>query len=194
MSNDPQLRYSDAELQEFKELIESKLAKALEESEFTDRQIQELNEYGFNQQGGDMYDDSSSHADLEMLQRMSQRQKRHIQDLSNALLRIQNKTYGICTVTGKLIDKQRLRLVPHATKSVDGKNMAKTERPEVPTEAATYRDPFLQVEDEGNVKPVSERVRGAQPKAPRNADDWEPDNDAIDDAAYNLRKLEEEED
>ena len=117
MANESKIRYSDEDLKEFKELIEKKIAKAREEYEFTERQITELNENGFNQQGGDMYDDSSSHAELELMQRMALRQQRHIQDLANALLRIQNKTYGICTVTGKLIDKNRLRLVPHATKA-----------------------------------------------------------------------------
>ena len=126
MSNDLKVRYSDEDLLEFKQLIEEKLAKAEEELNFTQKQIDELNENGFNQQGGDWYDDSSAHTDLEMQQRMAARQQRHIQDLRNALLRIQNKTYGICIVTGQLIDKSRLRLVPHATKSIDGKNMSLT--------------------------------------------------------------------
>jgi RNA polymerase-binding transcription factor DksA len=76
----------------------------------TEQQIADLNENGFNQQGGDWYDDSTAHTDLEMLQRLLQRQQRHVQDLRNALLRIQNKTYGICIVTGQLISKERLRL------------------------------------------------------------------------------------
>ena len=104
MTHEPKVRYSDEELLEFKQIIDKKLAKALEELDFTQKQIDELNENGFNQQGGDWYDDSSAHTDLEMQQRMAARQQRHIQDLRNALLRIQNKTYGICIVTGQLID------------------------------------------------------------------------------------------
>jgi len=196
MANELKVRYSDEDLKEFKELIEKKIAKAREEYEFTERQITELNENGFNQQGGDMYDDSSSHAELELMQRMALRQQRHIQDLANALLRIQNKTYGICTVTGKLIDKNRLRLVPHATKSVDGKNMTKNERIEQ-VEESEYRDPFLSAEGgeepRPQGKPVSDRLRVAQPKSPAAADEWEPDNETIEDAGYNLRKLEEDE-
>ena len=128
MSHEPKVRYSDEDLQEFKVLIEEKLHVAQEELNTTERQISDLNENGFNQQGGDWYDDSTAHTDLEMLQRMLQRQQRYVQDLRNASLRIQNKTYGICSVTGQLISKERLRLVPHATKSIDGKNMANAGR------------------------------------------------------------------
>ena len=124
MVTDPKVRYSDEELQEFKTLIDAKLEQAKAELATTEQQISDLNENGFNQQGGDWYDDSTAHTDLEMLQRMLTRQQRYVQDLKNALLRIHNKTYGICSVTGHLIDKNRLRLVPHATKSIDGKNIA----------------------------------------------------------------------
>lgn len=195
MNNEPKVRYSDEDLQEFKELIDNKIAKAEEEYKFTESQILELNENGFKQQGGDMYDDSSSHAELELLQRMALRQQRHIQDLRNALLRIQNKTYGICTVTGKLIEKQRLRLVPHATKSVDGKNQIGSEKIE-PSADATFHDPFLGPETSGSRpagKTSGDRLRIAQPKAPGTRDDWEPDNETMEDAGYNLRKLEDEE-
>lgn len=123
MTHEPK-RYSDEDLQEFKTLIEEKMAKAKEELEFTRSQIAELNETGFNQQGGDMYDDSGAHADLEFMQRMASRQEKFIDDLQKALYRIQNKTYGVCIITGDLIPKERLRVVPHATKSVDGKNIA----------------------------------------------------------------------
>ena len=92
MSNEPKIRYSDEELQEFKVIIDEKLAQAQEELNTTQQQIDDLNENGFNQQGGDWYDDSTAHTDLEMLQRMLTRQQRHVQDLKNALLRIQNKT------------------------------------------------------------------------------------------------------
>ena len=122
MSNEPATtRYSDEELEEFRVLIEKKIAKAEEELAFNQQQIDELNEGGFNQQGGDLYEDTSLHSTLDMLNRMVTRDVTLIQNLRNALQRIKNKTYGICVVTGNLIDKKRLIAVPHTTKSVDGK-------------------------------------------------------------------------
>ena len=118
MSNDLKVRYSDEDLQAFTVIVDERLQQAQEELSTTEKQIADLNENGFNQQGGDWYDDSTAHTDLEMLQRMLQRQQRFVQDLKNALLRIHNKTYGICIVTGELISKERLRLVPHATKEL----------------------------------------------------------------------------
>lgn len=192
MVNEPKIRYSDEDLQEFKELIEEKVLKAQEELDFTNQQITELNENGFNQQGGDWYDDSTAHTDLELLQRMSARQLRHIQDLKNALLRIHNKTYGICIVTGQLIDKNRLRLVPHATKSIDGKNIANAGK-EVPLDSSDS-DTFIPGEDRPAAKPIGDKVRLANGKRPaQSGDDWEPDNESMEDAGYN-RKYEEGED
>ena len=191
--NEPKLRYSDEELQEFKVLIDSKLIQAQEEVNTTQQQIADLNENGFNQQGGDWYDDSTTHTDLEMLQRMMMRQQRYVQDLKNALLRIQNKTYGICSVTGVLIDKSRLRLVPHATKSIDGKNMANSGK-DVAAEGANE---FFNGGEEGerpSGKPIGDKVRlsGKRPTQP-NGDDWEIDNETMEDAGYERRKFSEDE-
>ncbi|MCB0542709.1 MAG: TraR/DksA family transcriptional regulator [Saprospiraceae bacterium] len=195
MSNEPKLRYSDEELQEFKELIDNKLAQAQDELNKTQQQIDDLNENGFNQQGGDWYDDSTAHTDLEMLQRMLTRQQRHVQDLKNALLRIQNKTYGICIVTGNLIDKNRLRLVPHATKSVDGKNIANSGK-EIPLEPQSG-DPFVSEEDRpSGGKPIGDKVRlpGSKRPARGNNDDWEIDNETMEDAGgYSHRKFDDDE-
>jgi RNA polymerase-binding transcription factor DksA len=190
MANELKLRYNDEELQEFKALIESKLALAKEEAGRTDQQITDLNENGFNQQGGDWYDDSTAHTDLEMLQRMLLRQQRYVTDLHNALLRIQNKTYGICIVTGQLISKERLRLVPHATKSIDGKNIANSNSGrDAVSDGGPGIDTFSDgPEEERNTpKPVSDKVRGVSNKAkrPPNGEDWEPDNDTMEDAGYN---------
>ena len=127
------VRYSDEELQEFKLLILDKLEKAKQEVAFTREQMLEINENSSNQQSGDWTDESSSHTEMEMLNNMLARQQQFIRNLENALIRIQNKTYGICSITGQLIDKNRLRLVPHATKSVEGKNT----RPAV-TNTATH--------------------------------------------------------
>lgn len=198
MSHDLKVRYSDEDLQEFKVLIDEKLVKAQEELDFTQQQIAELNENGFNQQGGDWYDDSTAHTDLELLQRMAQRQQRHIQDLRNALLRVQNKTYGVCIVTGQLIDKQRLRLVPHATKSIDGKNIANANAAPsgdstVTTSAA---DPFLDDSERPAAKPVADKVRLPNAKRTRpgaSNDDWEADNETLEDSGYNAKKFDDDE-
>lgn len=120
------VRYSDEELQEFKELIDRKLEKAYRELEFMREQILELNENTSDHQGGNWFDDSSLHLELEMLNNSVMRQQQFVRNLENALIRIQNKTYGICTVTGALIEKKRLQLVPHATKSVAAKDMINT--------------------------------------------------------------------
>ena len=116
------VRYSDEELHDFKGLIEDKLTKAREEVQFTRTQMLEINENSSNQQSGDWTDESSSHMEMEMLNNSLARQQQFMRNLENALVRISNKTYGVCTITGQLIDKQRLKLVPHATKSVEGKN------------------------------------------------------------------------
>ncbi|MCC6413079.1 MAG: hypothetical protein IT270_15555 [Saprospiraceae bacterium] len=198
MSHDLKVRYSDEDLQEFKVLIDEKLVKAQEELDFTQQQISELNENGFNQQGGDWYDDSTAHTDLELLQRMAQRQQRHIQDLRNALLRIQNKTYGVCSVTGQLIDKQRLRLVPHATKSIDGKNIANANAaPSGDTNVTTSAaDPFLDDSERPAAKPVADKVRLPNAKRTRpgaSNDDWEADNETLEDSGYTNKKFDDDE-
>lgn len=177
--NEPKVRYSDEDLQEFKSLIDTKLATAQEELSTTEQQIADLNENGFNQQGGDWYDDSTAHTDLEMLQRMLTRQQRHVQDLRNALLRIQNKTYGICSVTGQLISKERLRLVPHATKSIDGKNLVNSGREAV--SETSLNDPFNPDSDRPIGKPIGDKVRLTNGKRPAavGGEDWEMDNETI---------------
>lgn len=130
------VRYSDEELQEFKELIDKKLEKAYRELEFMREQILELNENTSDHQGGNWFDDSSLHLELEMLNNSVMRQQQFVRNLENALIRIQNKTYGICTVTGELIEKKRLMLVPHATKSVAAKDMINTNDLSISTQGA----------------------------------------------------------
>ena len=116
-------RYSDEELQEFKELILEKLAKAQGEYE-------RLHSNWMNTEGNDVADTSPTFKVLEEgaytlgkeeAGQMAQRQMKFIQHLQAALVRIENKTYGICRETGRLIPKERLRAVPHATLSIDGK-------------------------------------------------------------------------
>lgn len=117
-------RYTDEELQEFKELILAKLEKANLEY---DRLRANLS----NSDGNDVSDTSPTFKVLEEgattlnkeeAGHLAQRQKKFIQNLQAALVRIENKTYGVCRATGKLIPKERLRAVPHATLSVEAKN------------------------------------------------------------------------
>lgn len=196
MTQEPKVRYSDPDLLEFKNLIDEKIVKAQEELGYTQQQISELNENGFNQQGGDWYDDTSSHTDLEMLQRMQIRQQKHIADLKNALLRIQNKTYGICTVTGQLIDKQRLKAVPHATKSVDGKLKSNSTH-ENQIELGFSSDGLKMPGEESPKtvgKPTSAKVRMPNLNtSSRSGDDWEPDNEHLENAGYQNRKFDDDE-
>ncbi len=116
-------RYSDEELQEFKEIILKKLEKAQADYELLKSNI-------MNTDGNDISDTSptfkvleegASTLSKEEAGHLAQRQMKFIQHLQNALIRIENKTYGICRETGKLIPKERLRAVPHATLGIDQK-------------------------------------------------------------------------
>lgn len=120
----PQERYSDAELEEFKVIILHKIAQAQEMIDSLSAQISQNKAYDGTSGGrefNDMIDASASHAQRAEVNRLINRQRDFITKLNNALLRIDNKTYGICRATGKLIPKERLRVVPHATLSVEGK-------------------------------------------------------------------------
>jgi len=130
MDNNPILRYSDAELDEFREIIETKLSRATKHLTELQEQIVEITENTSDEHGGDWVDDSSINNDVEMLNNMAIRQRVHIQDLQNALVRIKNKSYGICIVTGDLIDKRRLLAVPTTTKSMAAKVSEQQQPPE----------------------------------------------------------------
>ena len=114
-------KYSDAELQEFKALIEQKIEKTEEQIKLLQSQIVETTENLGEEFGGDWVDDSSTNSEVEMLNNMAIRQRKYLQDLKNAMIRIRNKTYGVCMITGELIDKKRLKAVPTTTKSVAAK-------------------------------------------------------------------------
>jgi len=120
-------RYSDAELEEFKTIILDKLTKAKEELEFLQESILNPNENGTDDtvQVNKLLDDNSSSIEKENLSRLADRQRKFISALEMALIRIENKTYGICRETGKLISKERLKAVPHATLSIEAKQMQK---------------------------------------------------------------------
>jgi DnaK suppressor protein len=112
-------RYSDEELEEFRILIQEKLDKATQELSFYMEQLADTADNADNKIKG--LDDGIGTAENERLTNLASRQRKHIQHLKNALIRIQNKVYGVCRVTGKLIAKERLRAVPHATLSIEAK-------------------------------------------------------------------------
>ena len=112
-------RYSDEELEEFKILIDNKLIKAKEQLNFYLVQLGEINENQNAKIKG--LDDGNGTLELERMNTLAARQRKHIHHLENALLRIQNKVYGVCRATGKLISKGRLKAVPHATLSIHAK-------------------------------------------------------------------------
>lgn len=120
----PTMRYSDSDLAEFREIIQKKLDAAKKELAYLQGLITRKDE------GGDMdearymtMEDGSVSMEREQLSQMASRQITFIDHLEKAMMRIENKTYGICRVTGKLIDKARLRAVPHATLSIEAKQM-----------------------------------------------------------------------
>jgi len=119
----PVYRYSDAELQEFKELILKKLEAARQELAYLQGLITRKDEMGTEDTENKYMsmEDGSGTLEREQLNQMASRQIQYISHLEKALVRIENKTYGICRVTGKLIDKARLRAVPHATLSIEAK-------------------------------------------------------------------------
>jgi RNA polymerase-binding transcription factor DksA len=120
----PTMRYSDSELTEFKELILRKLETAKKELAYLQGLITRKDEGGDMEDGRYMtMEDGSMSMEREQLSQMASRQITFIDHLEKALMRIENKTYGICRVTGKLIDKARLRAVPHATLSIEAKQM-----------------------------------------------------------------------
>ncbi|MFN4075602.1 MAG: TraR/DksA family transcriptional regulator [Cloacibacterium sp.] len=119
------VRYSDAELQEFKKIIQDKIAKA-------EKDLALINESFINNQNNGTddtsptfkaFEESAETLSKEQNSILAARQEKFIRDLKNALIRIENKTYGVCRVTGKLIPKERLMAVPHATLSIEAKNM-----------------------------------------------------------------------
>jgi len=114
-------RYSDEDLAEFEKVINKKLEEAKEQLDDLKVQIQELNNSGDENRAG-TFDDGASNWQREHVSKLAARQQKFIRSLEYALIRIKNKTYGVCTVTGELISKKRLALVPHATKSVEGKH------------------------------------------------------------------------
>ena len=120
-------RYSDEELADFKELILKKLAVAREEYESIMGTLMNTDNNGVDATSPTYkaLEEGANTQTKEELSLLASRQQKFIKGLEAALVRIENKTYGICRETGKLIPKERLRLVPHATLSIEAKNMKK---------------------------------------------------------------------
>jgi RNA polymerase-binding transcription factor DksA len=122
-TNEPLVRYSDNELGEFRDLINKKLEAAKKELAYLQGLITRKDDMGGDETDNRYMtmEDGSMSMEREQLSQMASRQITYIDHLEKALIRIENKTYGICRVTGKLIDKARLRAVPHATLSLEAK-------------------------------------------------------------------------
>ena len=123
MENHEKTRYSDVELQEFKDLILEKLRVAKEELGSLTQSLSNPNLNGTDDTAGTYktLEDGSATLEKEQINQLAARQKKFIENLEAALVRIENKTYGICRETGKLIQKERLRSVPQTTLSMEAK-------------------------------------------------------------------------
>ncbi|GAA4309351.1 molecular chaperone DnaK [Pontixanthobacter gangjinensis] len=125
MSTEVKERYSDADLAEFKTLIKKKIEKAQEQLAIYQSAYKNDGNNGTDDTSPTFkaFEEGSETMSKEANSQLAIRQEKFIRDLKNALMRIENKTYGVCRVTGKLIAKERLMLVPHATLSIEAKNM-----------------------------------------------------------------------
>jgi DnaK suppressor protein len=121
--NNNSIRYSDADLQEFKEIILNKIKNANEDLSLLTLAYRNDSENGTNDTSPSFkgYDEGSETMSKESNALLAIRQEKFIRDLKYALIRIENKTYGICRIMGELISKDRLRIVPHATLSIEAK-------------------------------------------------------------------------
>ncbi|MFL0353341.1 TraR/DksA family transcriptional regulator [Xanthomarina sp. GH4-25] len=125
MANELNIRYADKDLAEFKVLIQEKIVKAQHDLDLIkSAYMNDLNN-GTDDTSPTFkaFEEGSETMSKEANSQLAIRQEKFIRDLKNALIRIENKTYGVCRVTGKLINKDRLKLVPHATLSIEAKNM-----------------------------------------------------------------------
>ena len=112
-------RYTDRELGMFERIIDEKLEEAMQQLSFYEKQLSELADNSDSKIKA--LDDATSTMEAERISELAVRLKKYITHLQNAKLRIKNKVYGICRVTGKLISKERLKAVPHATLSIEAK-------------------------------------------------------------------------
>ena len=126
MSTDIKERYSDKDLEMFKEIILNKVEKCKKDLELLQSAYKNDGNNGTDDTSPTFkaFEEGSETTSKEANTQLAIRQEKFLRDLKNALARIENKTYGICRVTGKLIQKERLKLVPHATLSIEAKNMS----------------------------------------------------------------------
>lgn len=124
---DINLRYKDADLSMFKTIILDKIAKARHDLDLLKSSYKNDLNNGTNDTSPTFkaFEEGSESMSKEKNRQLAMRQEKFIRDLKNALVRIENKTYGVCRVTGKLINPERLKIVPHATLSIEAKNMQK---------------------------------------------------------------------
>ena len=127
MAKEKKARYSDEELDHFRVLIEEKINKATEDLELLRSAYMNDGNNGTDDTSPTFkaFEEGSETMSKEANTQLAIRQEKFIRDLKNAQIRIENKSYGVCRVTGKLINKNRLLLVPHATLSIEAKNMQK---------------------------------------------------------------------
>ena len=127
MATETKNRYSDKDLEEFRVLIQEKIDKAEHDLELIKSAYMNDHNNGTDDTSPTFkaFEEGSETMSKEANSALAIRQEKFIRDLKNAIIRIENKTYGVCRVTGKLINKERLKLVPHATLSIEAKNMQK---------------------------------------------------------------------
>ena len=123
MGKEEKTKYSENELKEFEALIVEKLDKAKIELKVLKGTLNRSDEEGTDTTSGNtkVLEDGADTAEKENLSQLAGRQQKFINNLENALIRIKNGTYGICSITGKLISKERLMAVPHTTQSIEAK-------------------------------------------------------------------------
>ncbi|WP_111682411.1 TraR/DksA family transcriptional regulator [Winogradskyella tangerina] len=127
MASDTKNRYSDKDLEAFRVLIQEKIDKAEHDLELIKSAYMNDHNNGTDDTSPTFkaFEEGSATMSKEANSALAIRQEKFIRDLKNAMIRIENKTYGVCRVTGKLINPERLKLVPHATLSIEAKNMQK---------------------------------------------------------------------
>ncbi|WP_299128489.1 TraR/DksA C4-type zinc finger protein [uncultured Winogradskyella sp.] len=127
MAEDVKNRYSDKDLEAFRVLIQEKIDKAEHDLELIKSAYMNNHNNGTDDTSPTFkaFEEGSATMSKEANSALAIRQEKFIRDLKNAMIRIENKTYGVCRVTGKLINPERLKLVPHATLSIEAKNMQK---------------------------------------------------------------------
>lgn len=127
MAIDTTNRYSDKDLEEFRALVKEKISRAEHDLQLIKSAYMNDHNNGTDDTSPTFkaFEEGSATMSKEANSALAIRQEKFIRDLKNALIRIENKTYGVCRVTGKLIVKERLKLVPHATLSIEAKNMQK---------------------------------------------------------------------